>query len=158
VGRYQLVAADVDHSGAQTVFKIDTVTASGGNVGLVLCARGRTEQQRFTARLQDCLWRAQTMSDDFELSDDQRGKLLRFIVRFDKIFGDADLDFVQDEQGVAGWGRAAIHRIGKLRRFGHVVTQKSLVPSAMMRCFHPRTVTPKDAIVLRHLIWRGSEN
>jgi hypothetical protein len=26
VGRYQLVAADVDHSGKQTVFKIDTVT------------------------------------------------------------------------------------------------------------------------------------
>ena len=26
VGRYQLVAADVDHSGTQTVFKIDTVT------------------------------------------------------------------------------------------------------------------------------------
>jgi hypothetical protein len=26
VGRYQLVAADVDHSGTQTVFKIDTAT------------------------------------------------------------------------------------------------------------------------------------
>jgi hypothetical protein len=25
-GRYQIIAADVDHSGAQTVFKIDTVT------------------------------------------------------------------------------------------------------------------------------------
>ena len=25
-GRYQIVAADIDHSGTQTVFKIDTVT------------------------------------------------------------------------------------------------------------------------------------
>jgi hypothetical protein len=32
------------------------------------------------------------MSDEFELSDDQRAKLLSFIVRFDQLYGDGDFD------------------------------------------------------------------
>jgi hypothetical protein len=32
------------------------------------------------------------MSDEFELSDDQRAKLLSFIERFDQLYGDGDFD------------------------------------------------------------------
>ena len=68
------------------------------------------------------------------------------------------VNLVQDEGCLSGWGRVAIHGIGKLRRFGHVVTQKSLVALAVMRCLHPRTMAPKDAIALRYLVRRGSED
>ena len=37
--------------------------------------------------------------------------------------------------------------VGKLRRFGHVVTQKSLVSSTVMRCLHPRTVVTSVVLV-----------
>jgi hypothetical protein len=32
------------------------------------------------------------MSEEFELSDSERGKLLAFIKQFDQVFGDADFD------------------------------------------------------------------
>jgi hypothetical protein len=47
--------------------------------------------------------------------------------------------------------------LGKLLRFGHVVTQKSLAPLAVMRCLHPRSVAPKEAIALHYLIRRSND-
>jgi hypothetical protein len=42
--------------------------------------------------------------------------------------------------------------------FGHVVAQESFLSGTVVRSLHPRSVTFKDAITLRHLIGRGNEN
>jgi hypothetical protein len=68
------------------------------------------------------------------------------------------VNLVQDETGVACWGRVEIHGVGRLRCLGQVVTQKSLVSLAVMRGLHPSTVTTKDAIALLYLIrWSNEE-
>jgi hypothetical protein len=61
------------------------------------------------------------------------------------------IDLTQEETRVSDWVRVG-PRVRELRPLGHVVAQESFLPITVVRSLHPRPMTFKDAITLRHLI------